>query len=296
LDLSKIGLIVEGGGMRAAYTAGVLEAFLDHDIEFSYIVAVSAGSSTSMSYLSKQKGRNKRIYTKWVTDKRFMGVKSIISEHSFFGMNFLFDTLPRELDPFDYETFLKYKGVFKVCATHCDTGKPVYFEPLLENNVDDTTMLIRASSSLPLISPIVTIKGEKYLDGGLSDSIPVQKSIDDGNSRHVLILTRNLDYTKEFSRNGYYTSKLFLKKYPKIVECIKTRHNVYNRTLSQIRQLEADNLAYVFRPQKALNIDRYEKDQRKLTQLYEQGYGETLAKLPDFKAWVLGSSNSADKK
>ncbi len=295
MNLEQIGLVVEGGGMRAAYTSGVLEAFLEHNIEFSYIVAVSAGSSTSMSYLSKQKERNKRIYTQWVTDKRFMGLKSIIDERSFFGMNFLFDTLPRQLDPFDYDTFLKYKGVFKVCATHCITGKPVYFEPLHESNVDDTTMLIRASSSLPLISPIVTIKDEKYLDGGLSDSIPIQKSIDDGNSRHVLILTRNQDYTKKFSRNGYYASKLFLKKYPRLLECIKTRHRVYNDTLSKIKQLENDGLAYVFRPQKPLIIDRYEKDKRKLLRLYEQGYEETLAKLSDFKAWVLESSNAASK-
>ena len=286
MNLNQVGLIVEGGGMRAAYTAGVLEALLDHHIEFPYIVAVSAGSSTVLSYLSKQKGRNKRIYTQWVTDKRFMGIKSIIKEHSLFGMDFLFHTLPHELDPFDYNTFLQYKGIFKVCATHCATGKPVYFEPLQEKNFEDTARLICASSSLPLISPMVTIKDEKYLDGGLCDSIPVQKSIDDGNLRHVLILTRNIDYTKTYAKGSYYASRIFLRKYPKIIECIKTRHAVYNQTLEKIKDLEKNKLAFAFRPQKQLTIDRYERDSQKLLELYEQGYQETIQRLPDFKTWV----------
>lgn len=282
----KIGLIVEGGGMRGAYTSGVLEAFTTHRIYFSYIIAVSAGANASCSYISNQPGRNNRIYTEWITDKRFIHFSNFFKEGSYFGMNFLFDELPNRLDPFDFENFKKSSGTFKVGATHCHTGDTVYFEPkkvLYEHQVNE---MLRASSSLPLIAKPVKIEGEYYLDGGITDPIPIQKSIEDGNNYHVLILTRNINYQKTYSKVLHQLSHIALKKYPHVIEKIKIRHEKYNATLKQIADLEKKGQVFIFRPQKLLSVDRFEKDSAKLKALYQEGYGETTGNLNAFYTWL----------
>ena len=282
----KMGLIVEGGGMRGAYTGGVLEAFNDTGLHFPYIVAVSAGANTSCSYLSKQPKRNNRIYTEWVTDKRFLHFTNLFKEGSYFGMDFLFDELPNRLDPFDFKTFSEANVTFKVGVTHCTTGQVVYLEPNKARESSGANQILRASSSLPVIAKTVTIEGEAYLDGGIADPIPLQKSIEDGNKYHVVILTRNADYQKTFSKTLYKLSRLSLRKYPKIIHQIKVRHERYNNTLKKIQELEKQGLIYVFRPKKRLLVDRFEKDSLKLKTLYEQGYNETVASLESFNTWL----------
>lgn len=282
----KIGLIVEGGGMRGAYTSGVLEAFSKTNIHFPYVVAVSAGANTSCSYISKQHGRNNRLYTEWITDKRFIHFTNLFKEGSYFGMNFLFDELPQTLDPFDFKTFKEANVVFKVGTTHCKTGKSIYFEPKKASYLADANQILRASSSLPLIAKTVEIDGEDYLDGGIADPIPIEKSIQDGNKYHVVILTRNADYQKTYSKTLHKLSQFYLKKYPQIVEKIKVRHEKYNNTLKKIEELEKQGLIYVFRPKAPMQVDRFEKDSLKLKALYKQGYSETLDSLKSFYAWL----------
>ncbi len=282
----KIGLIVEGGGMRGAYTSGVLEAFSAHNIYFPYIAAVSAGANTSCSYISRQHERNNRIYTEWITDKRFVGLKNLFKEGSYFGMNFLFDELPNKLDPFDFETFKKSDITFKVGTAHCKTGRTTYFEPNKCQHISSVNQILRASSSLPVISKTVQIDGEDYLDGGITNPIPLSQSIVDGNTHHVVILTRNEDYRKKFSKTLYRFSKYYLKHYPKIIEKIKIRHEIYNETLDKINTLHQEGRLYIFRPKAPLKVDRFEKSSAKLKALYQQGYNETLGSLGNFSHWL----------
>lgn len=281
----KIGLIVEGGGMRGAYTGGVLDAFHDHQLIFPYIIAVSAGANTVCSYLSKQKGRNNRLYTEWITDKRFIHFSNLFKEGSYFGMNFLFDKLPCDLDPFDFDTFRQSSSIFKVGTTHCLTGDAVYFEPKKVSVLTDTNRILKASSSLPLIAKPVKIEGDYYLDGGIVDAIPLDQSIKDGNSHHVVILTRNEGYQKTYSKRLYQLSKLALRRYPQIAEKIRIRHITYNKTLEKLYALEKQGKVYVFRPQKPLNVGRFEKDPQKLKQLFYQGYEETVQALERYYSW-----------
>lgn len=286
MQTQHVGLIVEGGGMRGAYTGGVLEAFSSHNLYFPYQIGVSAGANTLCSYLSHQKGRNKRLYTEWITDKRFIHWTNLFKEGAYFGMNFLFDELPITLDPFDFETFKQNDVIFKVGVTDCETGEAVFLEPLKAPTPHEANKMLRASSSLPIIAKPVEINGHHYLDGGLSDSIPIRESIRDGNTKHILVLTRNAGYRKTPSKIVYRASKHALKQYPAITECIANRYKVYNETLDQIETLQKENRAFIIQPQKPLDVDRFEKNVDKLKALYEQGYNEAEKRLDALKAWL----------
>ncbi|MBZ2174557.1 patatin family protein [Schnuerera sp. xch1] len=283
----NIGLILEGGGMRGAYTAGVIAAFIDENIKFPYVIGVSAGANNGADYVSKQKERNKRVFVDYVSHKDYSGIKYLVKDKSFFNMNFLFETLPDKLDPFDYETFFNSETIFKVCATEVSTGKPVYFEKrqFKERGKKFMAKVLKASSSLPIISPPVEIDGRLYFDGGVSDSIPIDKSLEDGNAYNVLILTRNEGYVKEKQRLGAY-SRHCLSKYPRIYDAIKDRHIRYNVTLEKIETFKKEGFAYIFRPIDKIKVNRIEKDTVKLNELYEQGYRETIEQMDDFKKWL----------
>ena len=282
----KLGLIVEGGGMRGAYTAGVLDAFDDHHLFFPYIVAVSAGANTVCSYLSQQKGRNNRLYTEWITDKRFIHIHNLFKEGCYFGMRFLFEELPLELDPFDFETFKQAKSIFKVGTTHCKTGKAVYFEPLKCTKQKDSNHILQASSSLPLIAKPVLLQDDYYLDGGIVDAIPIDESIKDGNTHHIVVLTRNATYRKTPTQSMYHLTKAFLKDYPEIAEALRVRHLRYNATLDKLDRLEKEGKVFIFRPQAPLQVERYEKNPTKLKALFKQGYEETTKALIDYHNWL----------
>lgn len=287
MNSNNIGLVLEGGGMRGAYTAGVLAAFYDKNIKFPYVIGVSAGANNGVDFVSEQKERNKRVFVDHVSNKEYLGLKHFIKEKSYFNMTFLFKTLANELDPFDYETFFNSETMFKVCVTDSSTGKPVYFDKnqFKEKGKDFMMKAMQASSSLPIISPPVEIEGRVYFDGGVSDSIPIEKSMDDGNKYNVIILTRNVGYVKKEQKLDAI-SRHYLKKYPKIREAIETRHIVYNDTLKKIEALREEGLAYVFRPIEKLKVDRIERDTDKLNELYEQGYNEAMNQMKDFKKWI----------
>lgn len=283
--LQNIGLILEGGGMRGAYTAGVLDAFFDNGIKFSYIIGVSAGANNGANFVAEQRGRSKKVFVDHVRDERYMGLKNLIREGSYFGMDFLFDLLPNKLEPFDYETFYNSPVCFKVCVTDCESGQPVYIEHKDYNPRFFMEKVLRASSSLPFISQPVEIGGRKYLDGGMTDSIPINKAIEDGNPYNVIVLTRNKGYRKEPSRFNFLT-KIFLRKFPELIKRINNRYLRYNKCLDYIEQLERAGRVFIFRPVKKIVVERLERDIEKLRQLYEQGYDETIKRLNDFKDWL----------
>ncbi len=190
--MKNVGLILEGGGMRGVYTAGVLDAFIDEGVEIPYVIGVSSGATIGSSYITKQKERCKNIYVKWSQDKRFGGPRNMFRERSYFGMDFLFEELPNHLERFDYETFMMSRSdkVFISCVSNCDTAEPEYIAHDRHDPEYYMSKVIRACNSLPIISPHVKMKDHRYLDGFLTDPLPIYKSMEDGNSHNVVVLTK----------------------------------------------------------------------------------------------------------
>lgn len=266
--MENIGLVLEGGGMRGIYTCGALEFFMDKDIYFNYIIGVSAGACNAVSYISGQKGRNRDVIVNYCTNWRYMSIRNLILKKSFIGMDFIFDEIPNKYVKFDFDTFYKAKCKFLVGVTDCDTGKPLYIN---KEDVKDGFEALRATSSLPLITPIVDFKGHKLLDGGISDSIPIAKSIKDGNEKNIIILTRDKSYRKSPIKYADII-KYKYRKYPRLVNTLLSRYKNYNQTLDFIDKLEAEGKAIVIRHEKPLNVGRLERNPKKLDELFQIGY------------------------
>lgn len=268
--MKNVGLVLEGGGMRGLYTCGVLEYFMEKNLYFNYIIGVSAGACNAVSYISKQRRRNEKVIINFVKDWRYMSLRNLILSKSYFGMDFIFDEIPHKHVLFDLETFQKSPCEFLIGATDCKTGKPIY---LNKEDLGENFQALRASSSLPMLSPIINYKGHELLDGGISDSIPIEKSIKDGNTKNIIVLTRNKGYRKS---PGKFTGLLKLKyrNYPLLIETMLNRYKNYNKTLDYIEQLENEGKAVVIRPSKELEVGRLEKDPRKLYRLLHNGYDD----------------------
>lgn len=266
----KAGLVVEGGGMRGVYSSGVLDFFIEKDLFFENNYGVSAGACHLCSYLAKQYKRAFRVNVDYLNDKRYCSVHSLLKTGNLFGAEMLYDIIPNELDLFDYDTYNKNKSNFYVVITDINTGKPEYVKI---GDLKKDIIYVRASSSLPLLAQNVKINDKEYLDGGISDSIPIKKSIADGNKKSVVILTRDSTYRK--GKNSLMPIiKLKYKKYPNFVKSMADRYIVYNEILDFIKELEDNGDVFVIRPKKPVNIGRTEKNREKLEALYNDGYND----------------------
>lgn len=269
----QAGLVLEGGGMKGAYTAGVLDFFLEKEMEFASVYGVSAGAVHMCSYLSKQKGRSIRISTKYGADPRYCSVASLLLTGDLFNVKTCYDTVPNKWEPFDHKTYESYQGKAYAVVTNIETGKPEY---LPVDECREGLQKVRASASLPLVSRNVPIGDKLYLDGGCSDSIPIAKSIMDGNKKNVVILTKEVGYVrKPATKIGLL--KVRYRKYPKLVEAMQKRHITYNETLEYLERLEESGKVFIIRPKKASDVGRIEKDAKKLQALYEEGYNDAVA-------------------
>ncbi|MEG0823226.1 MAG: patatin family protein [Erysipelotrichaceae bacterium] len=263
-------LILEGGGMRGVYTTGVLDFFLEHNIEFDQIIGVSAGTCHACSYISKQKERAYKVNTDYLDDKRYLSWSNFIKEGSIFGMDMLFNIIPNELHPINDIEFNNSKTKLFATCTNLNSGKAEYFHI---KDINKDSKYIEAGCSIPGLSNIVYINSEPYLDGGIGDSIPIKKAIKDGYKKNVIILTRDIEYTKE--RNKMINIlKLKYHKYPNFIKAIRARHINYNNTLKFIKKEEAKGNCFVIRPSKALNISNLEKNKVVLKDLYDLGYND----------------------
>lgn len=266
----KAGLVVEGGGMRGVYSAGVLDFFIEKDLFFENNYGVSAGACHLCSYLAKQYKRAFRVNVDYLDDKRYCSVHSLLKTGNLFGAEMLYDIIPNELDLFDYDTYNKNESNFYAVITDINTGKPEYVKI---GDLKKDIIYVRASSSLPLLAQNVKINDKEYLDGGISDSIPIKKSIADGNKKNIVILTRDNTYRK--NKNSLMpVMKLKYKKYPNFVKSMADRHIVYNETLDFIKELEKNGGVFVIRPKKPVTIGRTEKNREKLEALYNDGYND----------------------
>lgn len=269
----QAGLVLEGGGMKGLYTAGVLDFFLDKDIMFSGVYGVSAGACSMCSYLSKQRGRARDINIDYLDSRYYCGVRSLVTSGDLFNVNMCYHLIPDYLHPYDYEAFEAYEGRAYSVATNIVTGRPEYFR-IRDMKADMDK--IRASASLPLVSRNVKIDGNYYLDGGLSDSIPLQKSVMDGNRKNVVVMTKEVGYARKPSSQMGLIKARYLK-YPKVAELVAERHISYNEQVAYIERQQENGQAFVIRPQFSSDVGRVEKDADKLKALYQQGYDEAEA-------------------
>ena len=273
----EVGLVVEGGGMRGIYTAGVLDFFMDKNLYFDDCYAVSAGACHVTSYLSKQKGRSAKITLDYIGDKRYCSINSLIKTGDMFGAEMIYDIIPNKLDLYDYDTFNKFKGNFYSVVTNCKTGKAEYIKI---KDMKKDILAVRASSSLPLLARIVKIDGEEYLDGGITDSIPIKKSIEDNHEKNVVILTRDKNYRK--SKPGFISLlKMKYKKYPNLIKALENRYKMYNNTLDFLEEKRKENKVFIIQPKEPVNISRVEKNKDKLKALYDQGYNDAKEKYEE---------------
>lgn len=285
--MAKVNLILEGGGMRGLYTAGVLDCFLDHKILFTDIIGVSAGACNSLSYITGQRGRNLEINAGYCMDNRYVSVMGLFTRGSIFNMDFLFNDIPNKLIPFDYDKFKSSGCKLTVVTTDCETGKS-YYAPVNDMKVDD--VYVKASSSIPLVSPIVEAAGRKLVDGGPSDSIPIHYSVNSGFDKHVVILTQHKGYEKKPNKL-YPLCKIKLKKYPNLAEAIKNRHIHYNKSIKLAEKLEEENRAVIIRPKKPVEISRFERNPENLKKLYAEGYKDAEDKFSDIARLCKNCSN-----
>ena len=265
----KIGLVLEGGAMRGMYTSGVLDAFHDENLKFSDIIGVSAGTLFGVNFLSKQRGRAIRYNKRFSKKLNYMGLYSLITSKNIINKDFAFYKVPFELDVFDNEEYKKSNTNFYATVTNVETGEPEY---ILLKDVFEQMELLRATSAMPFVSEIVEIDGKKYLDGGVSDSIPFEKCKELGVDKVVVVLTRDINYRKKKHSDKFH--KMFYKKYPKFIEVALNRYKNYNDSVEKLIELEKKGEIFVIRPSETITIGRLEKDPDKLQSVYELGYND----------------------
>lgn len=264
----QAGLVLEGGGMKGVYTSGVLDFFLEKGIEFSSCYGVSAGACSLCSFLSKQKGRAYHVNVDYLGDKDYCSLYSLLKTGDLFGTQMCYYRIPDELYPYDYAAYDRYQGTFYSVVTNIETGEPEYI-PIKDMKKDIEA--VRASASLPLVSNNVSYHGKLYLDGGISDAIPIKRSLEDGNRRNVVIMTKEVGYRRKPSSVAKLI-KLKYRKYPKVYELMKNRHIAYNRTLDYLSEQVKTGNAYLIQPTHKSEVGRIEKDKQRLEALYQEGY------------------------
>lgn len=274
---SKTGLVLEGGGMRGVFTSGVLDAFMKHELYFSYVVAVSAGACNGLSYISRQPRRARISNIDMLAKYDYIGLRHLVTQGCIFDPQLLYDRFPNELIPYDYDTYFNSGETFEMVVTNCHTG---YAEYLCEKSGNRQRLLdmVRASSSLPYVSKIVNVDGVPYLDGGIVDSIPVMRAIGQGHTQNVVILTRNRGYRN--TGHDRKIPKFIYRKYPRLRVALSHRIAAYNEQLEMIERMEDTGEILTIRPQRKMEVSRIEKDLNKLEALYEEGFhlGEDFCK------------------
>ena len=264
----KTGLVLEGGGMRGVFTSGVLDAFMKHNLTFPYVVAVSAGACNGMSYVSHQPRRARISNIDYLARYKYIGIRHLVTQGCIFDRDLLYDKFPNQYLPFDFDTFFNSEMEFEMVTTNCRTGLPMYLSE--RHDRQRALDIVRASSSLPYVSKIVDVDGEPMLDGGIVDSIPVERAIAKGFPRNVLVLTRNKDYRS--TGRDHKTPHFVYRNYPRLRVALSHRIEAYNAQLDMIDRMEAEGLVLCIRPERPMEVGRIEKDTTKLERLYEEGF------------------------
>ena len=266
----KIGLVVEGGGMKCAYNAAILDAFLDHNITFAYCIGASGGSGNLASYLAGQRGRNLRFFTEHIHNPGYFGLRSFLKTGDLFGLQYIYGTLTNSMgkDPLDFPTLKNNPAEYEVVVTNALTGKAEYFGK--ETMAQDDYRLIMASSAIPAACRPVELNEIPYFDGGLSDAIPVSRALEKGCDRLVVILSKMRDYVRKPQGMRFlYTMRC--RQYPQIISLIDHRHIAYNQNLQEVFALEREGKAFVFAPSHPIHVGTYSMNEQSERDLYALG-------------------------
>ena len=265
---NNTGLVLEGGGLRGVFTCGVLDYFMDNGIRFPFTIGVSAGACNGLSYMSGQRGRAKASNIDLMDKYHYVGFKYLFTQKCIMDFKLLFEEFPEKIIPYDYDAYFSNPDRFVMVTTNCITGKAEYFE---EKTSQERIMdIVRASSSLPFVSPITYVDGIPMLDGGIADSIPVEYAMSQGYEKLVVVLTRNRGY--RIKAGSMPLAKAVYRKYPALQKALSERNAIYNRTMDLIERLEDEGRITVIRPLKPVDVSRMEKDTDKLRALYQEGY------------------------
>ena len=269
-EQNNTALVLEGGGLRGVFTCGVLDCFMEKGIRFPFTVGVSAGACNGLSFMSGQKGRAKASNIDLMDEYHYVGFRYLLTQRCIMDFKLLFEDFPERIIPYDYDAYFSNPDRFIMVTTNCLTGEAEYFE---EKSSSQRVMdIVRASSSLPFVSPITYVDGTPMLDGGIVDSIPVEYAMTNGYERIVAVLTRNRGYRKK--KSSMRLARLFYRKYPLLQKALAERNYRYNKTMDLIEKLEDEGKIMVIRPVKPIQVGRMEKDTDKLRALYMEGYEE----------------------
>lgn len=281
--MSKIALVLEGGGMRGIYTSGVLDFFLDQNLRFQNIIGVSAGACNAASYISNQKGRHYNINKTYAKDPRYAGVRTFLRTGSIFGMKFIFEDIPDRLIPFDYDAYMNSNMTLETVVTNARSGQAEY---LVAQGKKEINQFIMASSSIPVASKSVLIGADLYYDGGVADSIPVAHALEEGFDKQVIVLTQQRGFVKQRKNLAWFYAVRFPRK-KQLRDTLNHRYQVYNESLKLAAKLEEQGKALIIAPSQAPQVGRVEKDLKKIDRIYEMGYQDAQnikEKLLDFIA------------
>ena len=279
-----LGLTLEGGGSRTIYSCGILDVLLEENLVADYLIGVSAGIAFGVSYCSGQIGRNLTLASEYMNSKKYSGIKHLLNpkNRSYYNMDYVYDEVPNKELPYDWETFKSFKGEVVSTVTNVETGKAEYL-PVPRDDRKFTH--VRASCALPLLFPEIEINGQKYLDGGIADSIPYMQAINFGCDKNIIILTRPRDYVKQDEPAMKLALRHYRKK-PELCEAMMSRAKRYNECVAQIKQLQSEGKAFVFTPKTTFNVGRTEGDPAKLKKLYDHGYNHAKWALNDLRKYL----------
>lgn len=284
LKKQKAGLVLEGGASRGVFTAGALDYLLEQEFYFPYVVGVSAGACNAISYASKQKGRSFECFAPSDPENQYKNtLAGSIRQRSIYDMDKLFDTFPNQIYPYDFDTYVNLGMRCEMVTTNVITGKPEYMWET--EDPQRIALICRASSSLPLAAPMVTIDGVPYLDGGISDSVPLRHALETGHKRNVVILTRPKGYRKKFPSKSARLYIAFFRQYPALVKCIYYRPYYYNRRMETIERLEEEGKIFVLRPTLPCP-SRTEMNREKLEAFYQHGYHTMVMEFDKMKRFL----------
>ncbi len=281
----KIGLVVEGGGMKCAYNAGILDAFLDHNITFDYCIGVSGGAGNVASFVAGQRGRNLRFFTDHMHSPTYFGIKSLLKTRNLFGLQYIYGELTNSTgeDPLDFAAIMKNPVKYEVVATNALTGEAEYFGK--DNMKQDDYRPVMASSAIPAACRPVEINGIPYYDGGISDAIPVRRALDKGCDRLVVILSKQRDYVRKPQGMRFLYSSL-CRKYPKIIEAIDQRHITYAKNQKDVFELEKEGRVFIFAPSGTVKVGTYSMDEETERKLYDMGMKDFAKQKEEMEAFL----------
>ena len=282
----KTGMVLEGGAVRTIYSTGVCDALLTRSLMTDYVIGVSAGIAYGVSYVSRQPRRNLDIMVNYINDKRYMGMGNLLrrDNRAYFGLEFVYSTIPNQLVPFDYDTFAAYPGEVEAVVTNLDTGAAEYF-PL--DRRDDKFKLLQATCALPFLFPVFHIQGRPCMDGGAADAIPYERAFAKGCDRVIVVLTREREYVRQPEKLQPLID-LAYRKYPKFCDTMRRRADAYNEARQKLFRLEREGRALVFTPTSTEGFHRTERDVDKIKALWKYGWDQGLARLDEAEAFLKG--------